>query len=267
MSKVVLPTLVLLAIACAQAEADTQSSNRFYAGIGASILNLKTDFSAPEEGDLDDSFDFNYAYKKRLNLKNGIFQLGYKFSENFSVEGQYSSSMQSKTAMELSTDFDATTNIQNNLANNTTLSNAQIADVKSVKVNIKSTVDLKAVTTAVYAVYRTSGDFYAKFKGGPASINVTKTTAAKATWNKDLATTASPIIKDYLNAAETDFNKYLQESFNSSFDGGEESERKTKLAVGIGAGYKINQNITIEVEQKKIGSDVSTISFTANYYF
>jgi opacity protein-like surface antigen len=250
MSKLVLPTLLALAMASMTAQADTENSNGFYVGGGLSALKLKSD---------DDEI-------KDLNFKNGIIQIGYQFSENLFIEGQYTSSLQSKSAIELNQEFDFTPFAIDDLQNLGTLSNTQIADLNSVKVNINASAKVSVDTAAIYAVYKTSGDLYAKIKGGPVSIRTQAKPQAKTTWNANLAANASPIIKEYLKAAESDFNESFYKSFNESA-GGKQSERDSKFAIGVGAGYKIRRNISIELEYVQMGEDVATTSLTANYYF
>lgn len=250
MSKVVLPTLLALAVASMAAQADMENSNGFYVGGGANTLKLRAD---------DEDI-------QSLNLKNGIVQIGYKFSENFSIEAQHSTSLQSESAVELNENIDLTAYVKSDLASLGTLSNAQIADVKSIKVNAKANANISIDASAIYATYRTSGNLYAKVKGGPVSILATSKPKAKVTWIKDVAATVSPIIASYLQTAESDFNDAFYDSFNES-SGGEQSERETKFSVGIGAGYKVHQNISVELEYVKMGEDIATTSLTANYYF
>jgi len=250
MSKMVLPTVLAMSLISLAVQANTENTNGFYVGGGASAVKLRAD---------DDT-------SSSVNFKNGIVQAGYAFSEHFSIEGQYSSPLQSEAAATLDEQVDLTPYVKQDLAALGTLTNAQIADVRSVKVNVHATADLSIDTAAIFAVYRTSGDIYVKVKGGPVSINTKGKPTAKLTWDKDVATTASATITSYLQAVEPSFNQSFYDNFDES-SGGEQSLRKTKFAVGVGGGYKINQHVSVELEFVKMGEDVQNTSLTANYYF
>lgn len=268
MSKVVLPTLLVLAITSVQAQADTQNNHRFYAGIGANIVSVKTDglITPPTQEAYDYADDYTYSNKKRLGLINGAIQLGYQFSENYFVEGQFSSSSKARSAQEISSNFDFTDSIKETLADETSLTSTQIADLKLANLTVNVVSEFKATTGAIYAGYRTSGNFYAKIKGGAASVKVTSTPNIQGRWTKDLAPTASPLIKTYLKETEAAAENFLNEN-SSDFTSSEISTSKTTFALGVGGGYKINQNLGVELEYVKIGSDTSALSFIGNYYF
>lgn len=250
MSKMVLPTLLALSIASVTANAASENGNGFYVGAGASTVKLRA---------ADDT-------ESSLNFKNGLVQAGYAFSEHFAIEGQYSSSFQSEPAVTIDQQFDVTPYVKQGLIGLNSLTNAEIADVRSVKVNAHATADISLDSVGIYGVYRTSGNLYAKIKGGPVSINVKSKPNANLTWAKDIAATASPTVTDYIKSFETGFNKSFYDGFNSS-SGGDQSERQTKFSVGVGAGYKIVKNLSAELEYTKLGVDVTKTSLTVNYAF
>lgn len=250
MSKMVLPALLALSIASVTSEASSENGNGFYVGVGASAVKLRAD---------DDT-------ESSLNFKNGLVQIGYAFSEHFAIEGQYTSSLRSESAVTIDQPFDVTPYVKQGLTSLNSLTNSQIAEVRSVKVNAHATADINLESLGIYGVYRTSGNLYAKIKGGPVSVNVKGKPNAKLTWTKDVASTASPTITDYIKSFETDFSESFYDSFDSS-SGGDQSERETKFSVGVGVGYKIAKNFTSELEYTKLGEDVAKTSLTVNYSF
>lgn len=267
MSKILLPTFLTLAVLAVDVHAGSTYGNGFYMGAGVGLLNYKTDFDDTEiESEFNNSaLSYDYSYRKSITLNSGNIQLGYQINNQFSIEGQFAASMQSKPALNISMTQDITAQLKNVLTNEGAFTSPQIADINSVTMKAKSWVDVSLASNAIFAVYKTSGTYYAKVKGGPASTHITGKLKNNVVWVKDLAPTTSTGIRDYLKAAEPVSTASFSETLASSDTN--YSERETRFAFGVGAGYRVNQQVALELEAVKLSSDLVSLGLSANYYF
>lgn len=267
MSKILLPAALALAVLAVDVQAGSTYGTGFYMGAGVGLLNIKTGYDEDEiESDFTDGdINYDYSFRKSITLNSGNIQLGYQINNQFSIEGQFASSMQSKPALSTTMTQDLTAPLKAALTENGTYTSNQIADIKSVTMKTKVWVDASLESTSIFAVYKTSGIYYAKVKGGATSSNL----KGKQKWNfalvKDIAPTTDSRIIDGLKTTESIVREQIAESLageDTTF-----SERETRFAFGVGAGYRVNQQVALELEAVKLHSDVIQVGLSANYYF
>jgi opacity protein-like surface antigen len=248
MSKVVLSAAVIAAMSSLNAMAENKSQNGFYVGLGGARLSVNSD-----------------APNKWPTQNNGLVQIGYVLSENLSIEGQYSFTHSPKYQNETHIVMDATANIKEAMRLDG-LSTTQSSYVTSVTLDAKGKSELDLSSKAIFAAYKTSGDFYGKIKAGVASAVGKTTPKASISWQNNLAAGAPSSVKDYVN----DFESYANTAFYKSFyetAGSGDSETTTSFAVGAGAGYKFSTHFSAELEYTQLNADLISTSFVVNYQF
>lgn len=228
------------------AVADDESDRGIYVGLGYGIVTV------PKA----DGINFSDA-------DNGNLQLGYAFSENFSIEAQYSTSVSDATAEGTIQDIDVSEIVWGDLMEfnpGMTLSEAmQIwpAAYADIDVDIKASID----TAALYGVYRSSGNLYIKAKAGVVSV--------------DTSLTATPNSIE-LTVVQQDFSESVfviqeEDEFFDQFSGGgaevEVSEKETDFTAGVGIGYKIGSKFFAELEYTMLNDDFDCYSLGVNYRF
>lgn len=226
----------------AAAQEDTP---KFYVGAGYSVLTLPKD---------DDA--------KFSNANNGAIQFGYNLSENFAIEAHYSKSVKAastKFAVEGLDVSEAWWNTTLPLNPGATMSDVQqwfpyaIADATT-------DVEAKVETTAIYGIYRTSGDLYVKAKAGYASTK-TKATATIKSADLYIANSGNDPITFNVTTKDKLFDDLgLNKSVNVS-------DTESDFSAGLGVGYKFNRSLFSELEYTKISDDFDFYSITINYAF
>lgn len=199
---------------------------------------------------------------KFSDANNAYIQVGYSFSENFAIEGQYSDSTKDASARLLIENIDTTYETWAMLMEyNPELTLEQVASAfPATYADIGFDFTASIETTALYGVYRTSGDFYLKAKAGAISV--------------DASLTATP---DYYAFTWIDGGGNLFEGSVTDKDEGfgevarewrsTQSERETEFSAGLGAGYKFGNSFFAELEYTRVDSDLDYYSLGINYLF
>ncbi len=220
----------------------------FYVGVGGGSLSVRADNE--DQADLP-------------TTSNVHLQGGYSFSDNFSIEAQYVSSVKKADYVSVNQSFDLTSLVKQSLSSLYTSS--QLADITSVKVNGSAVSQVSFQTASIFAAYRTSGNLYAKVKAGVSSTQMKLESVGKTSWDTGFSTTASAVIKSSVQGFQKDFDQGFQQSFNASAPN--TTERDTNFGVGIGGGYKFSEKISAELEYTKFTEDVAYSSLSVNYSF
>lgn len=248
MKRTVLSCLsICLLSAGALADQERQGSG-FYVGIGGGVFSVRADN--------DDEEDFP-------TINNVHLQGGYKFSENFSIEGQYSVSAEKTNLISINQTYNLTNSVKQSLSDS--FSAGQLADLNSVSVTAFGKAQVSFETMSIYAAYRTTGDLYAKVKIGAASTQAKLESIGRTSWDTSYASTASASLKSSVQALQQDFDKGFQQGFSSSTS--DESERDTNFSVGVGGGYKLSEHLAAELEYTKLTEDIAYASLSINYSF
>lgn len=150
MLKKVLPTAVALVLASGVCAAQTEQSKLgFFLGGGINTIDTNSDIPEPD---------------------NFFVQAGYGFSENWSVELQYSDSYKDGSVNE---DFEV-----------------YVAEINDY-VDTNAKVDLSFQTTSVFVAYRSTGSFYWKAKAGFMDAQATADVKATARYQGQSFTESS----------------------------------------------------------------------------
>ena len=202
-------------------------------------------------------------YIELSDANNGFIQLGYKISENFSIEGQYSKS--TKEASENVFFGDMRVNriswdeiIQMNPAWNAAM--AQSAYPYAF-MDLALTFDVNVETTAIYGVYRSSGDLFFKVKAG---------------YLREKSTLKIKPKSFDLYAYDERHNKIAMasvakgEKYFDAFAGRMDqkfSESESAFSAGLGAGYQFTARLFSELEYTMLNDDLNFYSLSINYSF
>jgi outer membrane immunogenic protein len=234
MSKKLLSCVLAVAVSSAAGSTLAQESLGLYAGLGYGIVKLS------------DAEGFS-------NPKNGSLTLGYSFTENWAIEGQFSSSLTEGTFSESDT-MDTTADTRRGFMSQGFTAIQAAAAIKTATTTVETRTDLSVDAPGIFGVYRTSGDLYAKVKMGAVSL---KTTAAFST------VAASAVIVDSSNKSTV---VTLPASSLSEFNEST-SETSTEFSVGVGAGYKFAKKFAVELEYVRFSDEVDVYSLGVNYAF
>lgn len=226
--------------------ADENTSN-LYVGAGYGVIPEVE----PEQED----------YIKLSDANNGFIQLGYKISENFAIEGQYSKSTK-----------DASTNV---LFGETRVNRISWNDIIQINpdwsmamaqsaypyafMDLALTFDVNIETTAIYGVYRSSGDLYFKLKGGYLREKSTLKINPKSF---DLYAYDERHNKIPMASVEKG-EKYF-DAFAGRFDQ-KFSESESAFSAGLGAGYQFSARLFSELEYTMLNDDLNFYSLNINY--
>lgn len=226
-----------------------EHASKFYVGAGYGVV------SVPEvEG------------VKFSDANNGFIQLGYKFSENFSVEGQYSKSTKDASANTVIEDMDVSEIFWADLeAFDPAWGNGTAQQIFPYAViDLATKVEANIETSAIYGVYRSSGDLYFKVKAGylreestvtlsPSSFDFYAPVGENVTPNEPLTFTAKK--------GEEFYDLYVQENSVKA------TESESGFSGGLGVGYKFNSRIFSELEYVMLNDDLDMYSLSINYAF
>ncbi len=146
MLKKVLPTAMALVLASGVCAAQTEQSKKgFFLGGGINTIDTDSDIPEPD---------------------NYFIQAGYGFSENWSVELQYSDSYKDASVSE---EFE--------------MYFEEVDDF----VDVKAKTDISVQTTAAFLAYRSTGPFYFKAKAGFMDAEITFDTTATVSYEGESA--------------------------------------------------------------------------------
>jgi opacity protein-like surface antigen len=226
----------------AQAQED---KTKFYVGAGFGILKIKD----------DENLKFSDA-------DNGAIQFGYKINQNFAIEAQYSSSTKGASTTQSLENFDFSQTWWSEtikLNPGMTLSDAKnffpyaIAD-------ITLNMEAKVETSALYGVYRSSGDFYVKVKAGYLHEKVKLEGSAQEVDIFVAVQNGQPIQVHDTKGTQTFTNLGFDKKFKAS-------ETDSGFSGGLGAGYKFSEHLFAELEYTRIEADLNYLSASINYAF
>jgi opacity protein-like surface antigen len=217
----------------------TDQVKGFYVGVGYGTININSE----EE-------DVNFS-----RAKNGSLHFGYSFSENWSVEAQFSRTVAGGTAT-IEESFDVTREIRASaISQGLTPSQAEQA-VAYADVDVLVKVNAAIDNYGLFGVYRTSGPIYAKFKAGVLNVR----TSADSRVDGALLNIASVYESESypLSDSEVDsLNTYIEPI----------SESETKFSYGLGGGYKISDKFAVEMEFTRLLNDYNSYTLSAKYHF
>lgn len=236
MNRNVLPLLIASAavVAAPGSFAQENLKSGFYLGAGYGSVTVP------------DAEEFEFS-----DADNGLLQLGYKITENFSVEVQYSSSVNDASAS-FDMEGDITAAVKAELRDQG-YSNAVINDLRSVTVDTRNTIDFAVDTLALFGAYRTSGDLYAKFKAGVVTTEITPSASTSGTMT----------ISSFSTGTKTE--NINNSDFQDGFDGAVDSEQETEFSAGVGVGYNFTQSLNLELEYVSLSDDVDLYSLSVNF--
>jgi len=237
--------LVIAGALLSHAVSAQEDTSRFYVGAGYGIL------SVPDEDDA-----------KFSDANNGSIQFGYKITENFAIEAQYSKSLKSASGKAVFEGLDISDAWwQSTLALNP---GATLNDVRQwfpfAYADATLDIDAKIQTTALYGVYRTSGDFYVKAKAGYLSTKAKLSGKIKSADIHVAVSGNQPI--DYTINRDDDYFDEL--GFGKAVT---ISDSDSDFSAGLGVGYKFNQSLFSELEYTKVNDDLDFYSLSINYAF
>ncbi len=239
---------VVVAMVSAGVNAQEQAS-KFYIGAGYGVV------SVPKvEG------------VKFSDANNGFIQLGYEFSENFSVEGQYSKSVKDSSANTVIEDIDVSEIWWAEMeAYNPSWEDGVAQSMYPYAViDLHAKVDANIETTAIYGVYRTSGDLYFKVKAGylreESTLTIYSTSFDFFAPIGENWTPNDPVVFS-INKSDEYYDVFVQE------DSVKASESESGFSGGLGVGYKFNSRIFSELEYVMLNDDLDLYSLSINYAF
>jgi outer membrane immunogenic protein len=230
----------------AQAVVAQERPSNFYIGAGYGAVAV----------DEQDGFTFSDA-------KNGIIQLGYKISENFAIEGQYSKSSKDASTELTIDDIDVTEAWWDGIA--AMNPGSSLSSIQSVfpytAVDLRANVDANIETTAIYGVYRSGGDLYFKAKLGYLNEKTTLTGSANALdFHVYISGVAEPD-EFTLQQGDDGFEDFTDESTIT------ESESDSGVSAGLGLGYKFTDRFFSELEYTMLSDDLNMYSLSINFAF
>lgn len=222
-----------------------QDSSRFYAGAGFGIVAV-----SDVEG-----ISFSDA-------NNGSIQFGYKISENFAIEAQYSKSTKDASASYTEENLDITelwwTSVK---AMNPGMSMSEIQQVFPYSVaDVAMSFEASIETTAIYGVYRSGGDLYFKAKAGYLSEKV-KLTGMADSIDMYVEVANSDPIEFSADRGDDEFNELGFDAKQSV------SEKDSGFSAGLGVGYKFTSHFFSELEYTMVDEDLDFYSVSVNYAF
>lgn len=243
--KKTLLSLGLVGVLASGAVAAQEKTSKFYAGVGFGIMTI-------EDGDGSKFSDAN----------NAAIQLGYKISENFAIEGHYSKSTKDASTQLTVEDVDITEAWQEMIRSyNPGLSMGEIRDLYPfAEASVDINVDAGIETTAIYGVYRSSGNVYFKAKAGYLR--------EKATFAASINALDFYVVSSF--AAPMEFTLTKDDEGFKDFDNqelGSMSESDSGFSGGLGLGYNLNHRFFAEVEYTLVEDDVDFYSLSINYTF
>lgn len=243
--KKTLLSLAVVGVLASGAVAAQEKTSKFYAGVGFGTV------AVPE----NDEISFSDA-------DNGFIQLGYKLSESFSIEGQYSKSVKDAKAVYTEEGIDisdvwwSSILSMNPGATLNEIQNAFPFAVMDVTVNVDASIE----TSAIYGVYRSSGDLYFKVKAGYLSEKTTLTISPSAFDFYAEVIGNDPIVFSAAKGDEAfdDFGELPSEKV---------SEKESDFSAGVGVGYKLTNRFFSELEYTRLNDDLDFYSLSINYTF
>lgn len=243
--KKTLLSLGVLGVFISSAVAAQEKPLNFYAGVGYGTV------AVPE----DDEISFSDA-------DNGFIQLGYKLSENFSIEGQYSKSVKDAKATYIEEGINVTDEWWESILEmnpGTTLNEIQGVFPYAV-IDLAVNIDASIETSAIYGVYRSSGDLYFKVKAGYLSEKTTLTIKPSAFDFYAEVLGNAPIV---FTAAEGDeeFDDFGQLPVEKV------SDKESDFSGGVGVGYKLTNRFFSELEYTMLNDDLDMYSLSINFAF
>lgn len=244
MKKMLLVSSLMAAVVSLHAAAQ-QNPSPFYVGIGFGKVSVPT----VEEIKFSDP-------------NNGFIQFGYKINENFAIEGQYSKSIKDASASFEAEGIDVSDVWWSSIVSlnpGVTLADAQNM-YPYVEVDVSLGADVNVETTAIYGVYRSSGDLYVKAKAGYLREKSTLTMRANS---YDLTAYVSDGDPFRFSAKRGDNN------FDALDLGLSEkiSESESGFSGGVGVGYKFTASLFSELEYTMLNDDLDFYSLSINYAF
>lgn len=222
-----------------------EEQSPFYVGAGFGSVKIK------------DDDDLNFS-----NADNASLQFGYKINQNFAIEAQYSTSTKDANATQTIQDVDFsniwwTETIKLNPG--MTLSDAQSIFPYAIA-DLTVNVDAKIETTALYGVYRSSGDFYIKVKAGYLHEKAKLVGSAQEADVYVAVQNDQPIQVHDTKGTQTFSNFGFDKKITAS-------ETDSGFSGGLGAGYKFAEHLFAELEYTRIDSDLNYLSASINYAF
>lgn len=245
MNKRVFGLGVMGAMLLLPATALAQSSN-FYAGAGYGVVTV------PKV----DGIKFSDA-------NNGFIQLGYRLTENFSIEGQYSRSAKEAKASLVAEGIDVSeiwwqelVDLDPAWGNGSAQATFPYAFID---LAVNANVDIE--TTAIYGAYRSSGDLYVKVKAGYLRESSTMT--------------LTPLSFDFYAAVyepnmPVEFSSQKGDGYFETYVGeasAKLSESESGFSGGLGVGYKFSEHFFSELEYTMMNDDLDYYSLSINYMF
>jgi opacity protein-like surface antigen len=217
----------------------------FYVGAGFGVVKVKDN-----EG------------VKFSDANNAALQFGYKINQNFAIEAQYSTSTKDANTKQTVESFDfSDTWWAETIKLNPGMTLAQAQNIFPYAIaDMALGLDAKIETTALYGVYRSSGDFYFKAKAGYLHEKVKLTGSAQEVDVFVAVSNGQPIQVHDTKGSQTFTNLGFDQKFN-------ESETDSGFSGGLGAGYKFTQQLFAELEYTRIEADLNYLSFSVNYAF
>ncbi|WP_323814205.1 outer membrane beta-barrel protein [Cellvibrio sp. NN19] len=193
---------------------------------------------------------------------NGFIQLGYQFTKNFSIEGQYSKSTKDASARytEEGVDFsEAWWQSIVEMNPGATISDAQSWFPFAVA-DMTMKFDVNVETTAIYGVYRSGGDLYVKAKAGYLSEKSTLTAVAESI-DMYIAVANGDPIEFSANSSDEEFDDLAAETKQKA------SETSSDFSAGLGVGYKFTSHVFSELEYTMLNDDLDFYSLSINWAF
>lgn len=222
-----------------------QDSSPFYVGVGFGKVTVP-----------------NVEGVKFSDANNGFIQLGYKINENFAIEGQYSKSTKDASAKYNVSDMDVTEVWwEDILALNPDMSLEEVQSIYPyVELDAGFGADATIETTAIYAVFRSTGDLYLKAKAGYLREKSTLTLQIN---NYDLS-----VYSNYDGLFTFSAKRGDEHFANMGFDETEKaSASESGFSGGLGVGYKFTQHLFSELEYTMLNDDLDLYSLSINYQF
>jgi hypothetical protein len=248
MNKVLMPLGVVCALMSDAVLAQEESSN-FYIGAGYGLVAIP-------DGDEISFSDAN----------NGFIQLGYKLTENFSIEGQYSKSTKDADAKLVVENIDVSEAWWAELEQYDPGWSGGVAQSIFPYATIDVTTNIKASieTAAIYGVYRSSGDLYFKLKAGYLREDSTLTISPSAfEFYSPVAENVTPNEPVMFSSKKGDDNF---DAYVGDFSG-DVSESESDFSAGVGVGYKFNDRFFSELEYTALNDDLDMYSLSINFAF
>lgn len=245
MKKVLVSLGVVGALMSCAVFAQEKTSN-FYVGAGYGVV------AVPDEDEI-----------KFSDANNGFVQLGYKFTESFAIEGQYSKSTKDASAdvsieeMDIS-DIWWQTMVDMNPG--MTLAQAQ-SFFPYAEMSMDMDLEASIETSAIYGVYRSNGNLYFKVKAGYLKNEVTMTGKATALDFYVMGANGAETAEFSLAEGDEGFEEFAGESQQTA------SESESGFSAGVGVGYKLTERFFSELEYTALNDDLDMYSLSINVAF